>query len=141
MIQRIQSVWLLLAALCAAFTYKISFYSGNKLGMDNKPVFEKLTASSNFILLITTAILLAGCLYIIFLYKNRKQQLWLTIGATTLAVINLIIYFAETKKFLQSESNYGLGAVFALAIPILLILAASGIWKDEKLVKSVNRLR
>ena len=141
MIQRIQSVWLLLAALCAAFTYKVSFYSGNKLGTDNKPVFEKLTASSDFILLITTALLVAGCLYIIFLYKNRKQQLGLTIGAAVVSIINLIIYFAQTKKFLPNESNYGLGAVLALAVPILLILAASGIWKDEKLVKSVNRLR
>lgn len=141
MIQRIQSVWLLLAALCAAFTYQLSFYSGNKLGTDNKPVFEKLTASSNFILLITTAILVAGGLFIIFLYKNRKQQLWLTVGAAALSIINLIIYYGETKKFVPNESNYGLAAVLAIAIPVLLILAARGIWKDEKLVKSVNRLR
>lgn len=141
MIQRIQSVWLLLAALCAAFTYKLAFYSGNKLGADNKTVFEKFTASSNFILLITTAVLVAGCLYIIFLYKNRKQQLGLTIGATALAVINLIIYFSETKKFLPNDSNYGLAAALAVAIPVFLILAARSIWKDEKLVKSVNRLR
>ena len=141
MIQRLQSVWLLLAALCAAFTYRISFYSGNKIGPDNKTVFEKLTASSHFILLITTALLVAGCLFIILQYKNRKQQLWLTLTAATLSVINLIIYFGETKKFLPNESNYGLAAALALAIPILLILAARGIWKDEKLVKSVDRLR
>ena len=141
MIQRIQSVWLLLATLCAAFTYRISFYSGNKLGADNKPVFERLTASSHFILLISTALLVAGCLITIFLYKNRKQQLWLTIGAAVLAVINLFIYFGQTKKFLPNESNYGLAAILTLAIPVLLILAARGIWKDEKLVKSVNRLR
>ena len=141
MIQRIQSVWLILAALCAAFTYKLSFYSGNKLGTDNKLVFEKFTASSHFILMITTAFLVAGCLFVIFLYKNRKQQLRLTIGAIILSIVNLIIYFSETKKFLPSDSNYGLAAALAVAIPIFLIMAARGIWKDEKLVKSVNRLR
>jgi hypothetical protein len=141
MIQRIQTVWLFLAALCAIFTYRFSFYSGNKLGVDNKPLFDKLTASSHFILLISTAILIAGCLFIIFLYKNRKGQLWLTIGAIALSVINLIIYFGQTNKFLSNESSYDLTAIFALIIPIFLILAARGIWKDEKLVKSLDRLR
>jgi len=139
MIQRIQSLFLLIASLCAAFTYKFSFYSGNKLDKDNKQVFETLIASSNFILMITTAILVAACLYIIFLYKNRKQQLWLTVGAAGLSLINLIIYFTETKKF--ESGAYSLTAVLSLAIPILLVLAARGIWKDDKLVKSVDRLR
>ena len=29
MLQRIQSIWLLLAAICALLTIKFSFYSGN----------------------------------------------------------------------------------------------------------------
>jgi hypothetical protein len=140
MIQRIQTLFLLIASLCAAFTYKFSFYSGNKLDKDNKPVFEKLFASSNFILMITTAILVALCLYIIFLYKNRKQQLLLTISAAALSIVNLFIFFLETKKF-DSASGFSLGALLALVVPVLLILAARGIWKDDKLVKSVDRLR
>jgi K+ transporter len=139
MIQRIQTLFLLIASLCTAFTYKFSFYSGNKLDKDNKQVFETLIASSNFILMITTAILVAGCLYIIFLYKNRKQQLWLTLGAAGLSVINLIIYYTETKKF--ESGTYSLTAILSLATPVLLVLAARGIWKDDKLVKSVDRLR
>jgi drug/metabolite transporter (DMT)-like permease len=141
MIQRIQSVWLFLAALCAALTYKLSFYSGNQTGADNRIVFKELTASSNFILLITTAVLVAGGIFIIFLYKNRKQQLWLTISAAILAAINLIIYFGQTKKFISDQSNYDLSAIVSLVIPVFLILAARAIWKDEKLVKSLDRLR
>ena len=139
MIQRIQTLFLLLASLCAAFSYKFPFYSGNKTGADNKPVFEKFVASSNFILLITTAILMAGCLYIIFQYKNRKQQLWLTIAAGGLSIINLLVYFNQKGKF--TDGAFSLGAILSLSIPVLLILAARGIWKDEKLVKSVDRLR
>jgi uncharacterized membrane-anchored protein len=141
MIQRIQSLWLFLAALCAVLTYKFSFYSGNQTGADNKVGFKELTASSNFILLITTAILVAGCVFIIFLYKNRKQQLWLTIGAAILSVINIIIYYGQTRKFIPDQSNFDLSAIVSFIIPVFLILAARGIWKDEKLVKSLDRLR
>ena len=139
MIQRIQSLWLLAAAVCAALTYKFSFYSGNKTGEANIQELEKLVASSNFLLVIFTTLLTAACIVIIFLYKNRKQQLWLTITAAVLAVVNLIIYFKEIKKF--NSGTFSLTAVFAFAIPVLLILAARGIWKDEKLVKSLDRLR
>jgi uncharacterized membrane protein len=139
MIQRIQTLFLLTAALCAALTYKFSFYSGNKIDKDAKPVFEKIVASSDFILLITTAVLVAGCLYLIFIYKNRKQQMWLTLAASGVSIINLVIYYMETKKF--ESGTYSLTAILSLAIPVLLVLAARGIWKDEKLVKSVDRLR
>lgn len=139
MIQRIQTVWLFLSALCAAFTYKYPFYSGNIVGKDNFQRYEKLDASSNFLLLIFTGVLIAGAIVIIFLYKNRKQQLWLTIAAAGLSVINIIIYFSELKKFISG--NMSLAAVLAFAIPVFLLLAASGIWKDEKLVKSLDRLR
>ena len=101
--------------------------------------FEKFLASDNFLLLISTSVLVAGCLIIIFLYKNRKQQLWLTIAAIALSAGNLVICFMETKKF--SSGTFSLSAVFALAVPVLLLLAARGIWKDEKLVKSLDRLR
>ena len=139
MIQRIQSVWLFLSALCAALTYKFPFYSGNILGKDNVQRYEKLVASSNFLLLIFTALLIGGSIAIIFLYKNRKQQLWLTIAAAAVSVINIIIYFSELKKFISG--NMSLAAVLAFAIPVFLLLAVNGIWKDEKLVKSLDRLR
>jgi len=139
MIQRIQSVWLFLAVLCAAFTYKFPFYTGNIIGKDNIPHYVKLVASSNYILLILTAGFIAGTTAIIFMYKSRKQQLWLTVAAACLSVINLVIYFYEVKKF--SSGGMSLTSVLAFAMPVLLILAANGIWKDQKLIKSLDRLR
>lgn len=139
MIQRIQTIWLFLSAICAALTYKFPFYSGNIIGKDNIQRYEKLVASSNFLLLISTALLIGGAVVIIFLYKKRKQQFWLTTGAAGLSIINIIIYFSELKKFISG--NMSLTAVLAFAIPIFLFLAANGIWKDEKLVKSLDRLR
>jgi EamA domain-containing membrane protein RarD len=139
MIQRIQTVWLFLAVICSALTYKFPFYTGNIIGKDNVQRYLELTASSNYIILILTAGFIAGTTAIIFLYKNRKQQLWLTIAAACLSVINLVIYFYEVKKF--SSGNMSLTAILAFALPILLILAATGIRKDEKLIRSLDRLR
>ena len=139
MIQRIQTVWLLLAALCAAFTYKFPFYAGNIINKEKVQHYEKLLASSNFLVLIFTSGLVAGILAIIFMYKIRKKQIWLTIAAMGLSIINIIIYFKEVKGF--TSGNMSLTAILALAIPVFLLFAISGIWKDEKLVKSLDRLR
>jgi len=139
MIQRIQTIWLFLAALFAALTYKFPFYTGNVLNKENVQVFEKLVASSSFLVLIFTAALIGGTIYTIFMYKNRKQQIWLTVAAAGLSIINIILYFSELKKF--TSGSMSLTSVFALAIPVFLLLAINGIWKDEKLVKSLDRLR
>jgi membrane-associated HD superfamily phosphohydrolase len=139
MIQRIQTVWLFLAALFAALTFKLPFYSGNVVNKENVQQYEKLVASSNFLVLLFTAGLVVGTIIMIFMYKNRKQQMWLIAGAAGLAIINIVIYFTELKKFVSG--NMSLTAVFALAIPVFLLLAINGIWKDEKLVKSLDRLR
>jgi drug/metabolite transporter superfamily protein YnfA len=139
MIQRIQTVWLFLSALFAALTYKFPFYTGNVINKEKVQVYENLVASSSFLLLIFTAVLVGGAIYIIFMYKNRKQQIWLTVGALGLSIINIILYFSELKKFISG--NTALTSVFVLAIPVFLLLAINGIWKDEKLVKSLDRLR
>jgi uncharacterized protein YebE (UPF0316 family) len=89
--------------------------------------------------LIFTAGLIAGTIAIIFMYKNRKQQMGLTAAAAGLSIINIILYFTELKKFLSG--NMALTSVFALAIPVFLVLAINGMRKDEKLVKSLDRLR
>ena len=139
MIQRIQTVWLFLAALFAALTYKFPFYSGNIVNKENLHIFEKLKASSNFLLLMFTAGLVAGTIFIIFMYKNRKQQMGLTAAAAGLSIINIILYFTELRKFISG--NMSLTSILALAIPVFLVLAINGMRKDEKLVKSLDRLR
>lgn len=139
MIQRIQTVWLFLAALFAGLTYKFPFYTGNVINKENVHLYEKLLASSNFLVLIFTAGLGAGAIFIIFMYKNRKQQIWLTVAAAVLSIINILLYFTELKKF--TTGSMSLTSVFALAIPVFLVLAINGMWKDEKLVKSLDRLR
>jgi uncharacterized protein DUF4293 len=139
MLQRIQTLWTLLAAVCAALTLKYSFYSGNKLIGANGHLFQSVTATSGVLLLVIAVVLIAGSLVNIFNYKNRKKQLWITIGLIVLSLLNIIVYYKASTNFI--EGTYDLTALLTLAIPIFLILAARGISKDNKLVKSADRLR
>jgi len=141
MIQRLQSVWLLLAAAAAFCSLKFSFYSGNKIAENQQKIFASLTAQSNLLLLILTAGVGITSLIAIFLYKNRKMQLRLVLVALLVSIINLVLYFSETKKFVPNEGAFDLTAIFAIFIPVLLFFAIRGIRRDEKLVKSLDRLR
>jgi hypothetical protein len=109
---------------------------------DNQPkAFISLTAQSNLLLLILTAGVGIASLIAIFLYKNRKMQMRITLITLLVSLLNLGLYFAETQKYVPGEGKFDLSAVFAIFIPILLFLAIRGIRKDEKLVKSLDRLR
>lgn len=138
MIQRQQSLWLLLAAGAAALSFRFPFYSGNKLE-NNISTFAELHGGSNFLLLLLTGAAVLIAAITIFLYKDRKAQFKLSLAGAGISVVLLILYFAQTKKF--ETGNFALTAIIAFAILIGYIMAARGIWKDEKLVKSLDKLR
>lgn len=139
MIQRIQSIWLLLAAAACFLTLKLSFYSGNVIQADQSRRFENLTAMSNIWLMILTFLLGTGILVIIFLFKNRKLQMKLTILAIILSIANIVLFFSQLKRFV--EGSFDLTSPIVFMVPVFLVLAARGIYKDERLIKSLNRLR
>jgi hypothetical protein len=51
----------------------------------------------------------------------------------------LVIYIAQVGKF--EKGNFALSSLLVFAILAGYIMAARGIWKDEKLVKSLDKLR
>jgi Domain of unknown function (DUF4293) len=138
MIQRQQSLWLLLAAVASFLSFKFPFYTGNILE-NNISRFEELEGGSNFFLLILTGASVLISAITIFLFKDRKTQFKLAIGGVVLSIILLILYFVQLKKF--TNGNFALTAIFVFAILIGYLMAAKGIWKDEKLVKSLDKLR
>jgi hypothetical protein len=153
MLQRKQTLWMLLAIISAALTFKFSFYSGNVTVGTNGHVFLQERAvpvisfgkdsagAGSVLILIVTVVLLAGLLINIFNYKARSKQLWITIGLIFLSLLNILLYWWKSGVPSFTEGSYNLGAAFSLAIPVFLIFAANGIRKDEKLVKSADRLR
>ena len=138
MIQRIQTVWLLLAAACSFLTLKLSYFSGNRI-IEGQKQFEHLTARYNILLTILSVTVGIVALVLIFLFKDRKLQMRLTIVDLLISLLNIYLYFKASQEFVEGRIDWS--CVFVFIIPILLFLATRGIYKDEKLIKSMNRLR
>ena len=138
MIQRQQTLWLLLAAVSSFLSFTFPFYTGNILE-DTISRFAELNGGSTFFLLILTGASLLIAAIAIFLFKDRKTQVKLTITGTLVAATLLALYFLQVKKF--TSGNFALTAIFVFAILIGYIMATRGILKDEKLVKSLDKLR
>ena len=135
MIQRIQTIWLLLASVCGFATLKLPFYIGS---LGNTPA-TPFTAMSNLLLLVLTIGAAILALVTIFLYSNRPLQMKLGIAGLAVAILNVLLYFIETGKF--DTGALALYAVLAFAVPVCFFLAVRGIYKDEQLVKRADRLR
>lgn len=136
MIQRIQSLWLLLAAACAFAGFKFSYYSGTKL---NDTALHELNATSTLLLMVTTIAVGVLALINIFLYKKRALQLRLCALGILLEAVLIFLYYRETTTFTQG--TYSLTAILHSMIVLAFVLAARGINKDEKLIKTSDRLR
>jgi len=128
MIQRLQSVWLLVASIVTFLTLKFSFYSGTHLP-DNQ--YHQLNGTDNFLLMIITVGLGMLTLITIFLYKTRVLQLRLCIAGIFLDLLLLYLYYRATQHF--SKGEFAITAAFHLLIILSLIFAANGINKMRNL--------
>jgi hypothetical protein len=135
MIQRSQTLWLLIAATCAILTFIFPFYNLNTIVMSDS---DEFTAKSQIVITVVTSILGALCLFLIFLYKNRKLQLRLSFLALLLSFINIYLYFAYKD---DSVSGVSLFSVFTFFIPLFILMAIKGIYRDIKLIRSLDRIR
>ena len=145
MIQRIQSIWLLLAALASAGLLYFDLYHITTT-TNNIEVTQALHTSGHYGLLLLALLMTALPLISIFMFKNRKQQ-------RSLALLNIVVcagFIAWMMMFIANETSkaaapvhgsYQVGAVLPVLSVIFSFLAISGIRKDEKLVKSLDRLR
>jgi Domain of unknown function (DUF4293) len=136
MIQRIQSIWLLLAAACAFLCFKLPFYSGTNA---KAVAYYELNAGENLLLTITTAAVGILALCIMLLFKKRPLQLRLCVLGILLEAILIFLYYREVQTF--TEGTYSLWAILHSLIVILFFLSARAINKDERLIKDSNRLR
>lgn len=146
MIQRIQTIWLLLASILSFVSLQTSFFSGIKsLTQDAagqpEPPYAQLTGMSNWLILAVTIVMALLALISIFLYKNRTLQLRVALAGLLCSVGLIFLYYRETRQFLAGQGTLDLTALVVMVIPFLFFLAIRGIYKDEHLVKSVNRLR
>lgn len=81
----------------------------------------------------------------IFLYKNRKLQLRLVFGILVLTVVVFVsmylLSFGNNYTDVDTHESVLNGAGIPLAILVFAVLAYRRIGKDEKLVRSLDRIR
>ena len=157
MIQRIQTVWLFLASgtllLLFLFPY-LQYFDNYGVGMAIKitGIYQGVSegvvqVESNILQTLATVIASFVPLLIISFFRDRKKQI-------KLALINILVVFllglwffftAKSAVQLVNKSiaieNIGIGALLVPLSMVFLLLAIKGIRKDEKLIKSVDRLR
>jgi hypothetical protein len=103
-----------------------------------------LPAENQWPLTIILILIIALSLLTIFLFKKRKVQLILAMSVIVLAT-GLIIAFSLYAYKLTNSSGFKIIPGLRMTIPvfdlILAFLAWRGILKDERLVRSYDRLR
>ncbi len=136
MIQRIQTLWLLLASICAFASVKIPFYYGS---LEVPGPTTTITPYDNFMLLVFVIATALMALVSIFLFSNRSLQIKMCIVGLVLSLANLMHYFLYMKNF--KTGGLSLYSALSFLVPVFFILAIIGIYKDQKLLKSLDRLR
>ena len=136
MIQRIQTLWLLLASICAFASVKLPFYFGS-LEVPGPTI--TITPYDNFMLLVFVIATALMGLVTIFLFSNRSLQIKMCIVGLVLSLANLMHYFLYMKNF--KTGGLSLYSALSFLVPVFFILAIIGIYKDQKLLKSLDRLR
>lgn len=129
MLQRIQTIWILLSVLAAAFLF-ITAQDAEVFG--SFPVID-----------IACVVLVLIGAFSLFSFKNRKRQIMLnTISIIINALlIGILAYWLQNLSGGIDFPEKGIEPVFPSIAIICLLLANVFIKKDERLVKSVDRLR
>lgn len=141
MIQRIQSLWLLLSAVCASITYIVPTFAGS----GNDGTVKIFSIRESIILLFLISFVAASSFINIFLFQNRKRQKGIiitTVAATVVFVLSQYLIVEQFKKNFQiPQGNWEISAILPIFILLFQVFAFMGIRKDEKLLNSADRLR
>jgi len=136
MIQRIQSVFLLVVALLGAL---LPIWMNLWINAEGNEVF----AQTEMVAMISFYVSAALAIIAILLFKNRQNQF--VVNRLNI-ILNLFLlgFFVYRSLNLSGEtlvSEKGIGMLIPVFSIVFLVLANRAIKKDEDLVKSVDRLR
>jgi uncharacterized membrane protein YcgQ (UPF0703/DUF1980 family) len=146
MIQRIQSLYLLLAAAAGAATWFFEIWKATL--SDN--VVSYFNVQSSYLVFVLYMVIVMLAVISIFLFKKRKVQFRLTVLNIFLSIAAIVLQYFKVLDFANAlqtggktitSSSYLPAAFLPVLILVFLFLAARGIYKDERLIKSLDRLR
>ncbi len=141
MIQRIQSLWLLISAALAAVYVNFPVFKGMLMNS------EVVTIRIREHLTLFAVSVIAGLISFvtIFLFKKRKQQKGLILfNALLCSGIFAAQYFIVEERKVEisiAQGDWQLIALIPLFMVILLIFSYQNIRSDEKLLSSADRMR
>lgn len=143
MIQRIQSIFLALAAAAAGGLFGLPF-ARTQEALASSELFADSVFNIKDNLGLMIAFLAAGALSLIaiFLFKNRKLQMSLSIVAIVATVVGLglgLFFFLGDSA--NDRATFGLGSILPVLMIVFMFLGWRSIKKDERLVRSMDRLR
>lgn len=155
MIQRIQTVYLLIAALLTGILCTVPLAHGLTSDIAScsvsiwgftAPVPTPDSYSGNWLNLaagIGSIIITLLALVTIFMYKRRilqKKLCHILLVLQILLCAALVVYLVQTVALFEGF-NLSVTCIFPVIAIILVILARRGIIRDEKLVRSLDRIR
>ena len=143
MIQRIQSIYLLLAtAISGGLIFVFNLWSTPKYTTFVIDLFKEDSLLLNGISLLFLLSAFSTCVAI-FLYKRRQLQF--VLGRISILInlllLGLLIYVSLTLPGEMKISDKGIGMFLPIIAIVFVVFANKAIQKDEDLVKSVDRLR
>jgi hypothetical protein len=155
MIQRIQSIYLLLAALCSGLLLAVPLYNIETANATYQLFLGGLLQiiPKETILTSQPALLAVGILLtlfptvILFLYKKRQVQMRLAASAMMANTAMLLLLVGIVNKSIEHvtephvNETYGVGLLLPALSIVFLFLANKAIRKDDKLIRSADRLR
>jgi cadmium resistance protein CadD (predicted permease) len=146
MLQRIQTVYLLLAAAASSFVFALPFFKG--AASDGASFFaDGLFDTQDHVSLMAMAtIAILDAVFTIFMFNNRKRQsiFCLMVAAANLLLIAVMLGVLSTQVPISEVLNrfsIGFGSFMPLVATVFALLARKGIEADERLVRSADRLR
>lgn len=151
MLQRIQTIYLLLVVACLALvfafpfaTYQIgeSIYVFDVLGLEidgqnhiKFPYYVSVSLSAGL------------ALFTISRFKNRALQMRLGRYNYLILLLTIVMSFVNVRTIedlfpkAEVQTTYGAGLFLPVAALVLLFLANRAIKRDEQLIKSIERIR
>jgi hypothetical protein len=144
MIQRIQTVYLLIATLISA---GLIFVLNLWVNEDGTPFFvlDSFASEQNLLKIMSSLFFVSAALtlWTIFKFKNRKLQF--VLGRLSILInfilLGILVYFTQNLSGEMQVSEKGIGLLIPILTIVLVVLANKAIKRDEELVKSVDRLR
>jgi hypothetical protein len=144
MIQRIQSIYLLIATLLSGGIIFIV-----NLWVDEQGakffVLDSFSSENTLLKVMGVFFFVSALLTFIAIFQFKNRQLQFVLGRITILInfilLGIVVYFSQNLSGEINVSEKGIGLLIPILTIVFVVIANKAIKRDEELVKSVDRLR